>query len=59
MFMKEYGEQTYALLRIVAGFLFFFHGTQKLFGFPPPRRRRRPLSFMGRASLSWSAGFWS
>ena len=36
MFMKDYGEQTYALLRIVAGFLFFFHGTQKLFGFPPP-----------------------
>ena len=36
MFMKEYGEQTYALLRIIAGFLFFFHGTQKLFGFPLP-----------------------
>jgi len=34
--MKEYGEQTYALLRIVAGFLFFFHGTQKLVGFPLP-----------------------
>ena len=34
MFMKDYGEQTYALLRIIAGFLFFFHGTQKLFGFP-------------------------
>lgn len=36
MFMKDYGEQTYALLRIVAGFLFFFHGSQKLVGFPPP-----------------------
>ena len=36
MFMKDYGEQTYALLRIIAGFLFFFHGTQKLFGFPLP-----------------------
>ena len=36
MFMKDYGEQTYALLRIVAGFLFFFHGTQKLVGFPLP-----------------------
>ena len=34
MFMKDYGEQTYALLRIIAGFLFFFHGAQKLFGFP-------------------------
>jgi len=27
-------EHTYALLRIVAGFLFVFHGTQKLLGFP-------------------------
>ena len=36
MFMKDYGEQTYALLRIIAGFLFFFHGTQKLVGFPLP-----------------------
>jgi putative oxidoreductase len=36
MFMKEYGEQAYALLRIIAGFLFFFHGAQKLFGFPLP-----------------------
>lgn len=34
-FMKAYQEQTYALLRIVSGFLFIFHGTQKLLGFPP------------------------
>lgn len=34
-FMKAYEDQTYALLRIVSGFLFFFHGTQKLIGFPP------------------------
>ena len=33
-FMKNYTDQTYALLRIVTGFLFLFHGTQKLFGFP-------------------------
>ena len=26
--------QAYALLRIVAGFLFIFHGSQKLFDFP-------------------------
>lgn len=31
--------QTYALMRIVAGLLFLWHGTQKLFGFPvaPPQ----------------------
>lgn len=33
-FMKPYGSQTYALMRIVAGFLFLWHGSQKLFGFP-------------------------
>jgi len=34
-FMKAYSEQTYALMRIVSGFLFFWHGSQKLLGFPP------------------------
>ncbi len=33
-FMTPYSAQTYALLRIVTGFLFLLHGTQKLFGFP-------------------------
>lgn len=33
-FMASFGPQTYALLRVVAGFLFFWHGSQKLFGFP-------------------------
>ena len=33
-FLRSYETQTYAVLRIVAGFLFFWHGTQKLFGFP-------------------------
>jgi putative oxidoreductase len=28
----RFAEHTYALLRIVAGFLFAFHGAQKLFG---------------------------
>jgi putative oxidoreductase len=33
-FMKAYQEQTYALLRITTGFMFLFHGSQKLLGFP-------------------------
>ncbi len=33
-FMWAYNLQIYSLLRIVAGFLFLFHGVQKLFGFP-------------------------
>jgi len=36
MFMKRFEEPAYALLRIVAGLLFLWHGSQKLFGFPAP-----------------------
>jgi len=34
--MKQFGGETYSLLRIVAGLLFLSHGLQKLFGFPLP-----------------------
>ena len=33
-FLDKYQPHTYALLRIITGFLFLWHGTQKLFGFP-------------------------
>jgi putative oxidoreductase len=33
--MSKYETQVYAILRLVAGFLFLWHGSQKLFGFPP------------------------
>ncbi len=33
-FLNKYKEQTYAMFRIVIGFLFLFHGSQKIFGFP-------------------------
>ena len=33
-FLARFQPQTYALLRIVTGFLFLWHGTHKLFGFP-------------------------
>ena len=35
-----------ALLRIVAALLFIEHGTQKLFGFPPPSGPARPLTLI-------------
>ena len=37
-FMKKLEPQSYAALRIVAGFLFLWHGSQKLLGIPtdPP-----------------------
>lgn len=38
--LAKYHDQTYALLRIVTGFMFSFHGTQTIFGilsqFQPP-----------------------
>lgn len=33
-FMSIYNSQVYAMMRIVAGFLFLWHGAQKLFGIP-------------------------
>jgi putative oxidoreductase len=35
-FMRPYETQTYALLRVVAGFLFLWHGMSKLLGIPTP-----------------------
>ena len=34
MFMQRFGGQAYALLRIVSGFTFLWHGTQKLLEYP-------------------------
>lgn len=33
-FLDNYQDQSYALLRIVSGFLFLWHGAQKFFNFP-------------------------
>ena len=33
-FLGRFEHEGYALLRIVTGFLFLWHGMQKLFGFP-------------------------
>jgi len=34
-FISKYETQIYAILRLTAGFLFLWHGSQKLFAFPP------------------------
>lgn len=34
-FLGRYSTYIYAILRIVSGFLLLWHGSQKLFGFPP------------------------
>jgi putative oxidoreductase len=41
-FMRSYEQQAYALLRIVAGFLFLWHGLSKLFSFPTPAPAEAP-----------------
>ena len=33
-FMRRFSDETYALMRIMTGLLFLWHGSQKLFGFP-------------------------
>jgi putative oxidoreductase len=35
-FMSGYNAYCYALMRIIVGFLFLWHGAQKLFGIPVP-----------------------
>ncbi len=35
MFISKYEPQVYSILRILVGFLFLWHGSQKLFAFPP------------------------
>lgn len=47
-FMKNYEGQTYALMRIVSGFLFIWHGSQKLLGFPSES--------MATGYIKWVAG---
>jgi putative oxidoreductase len=41
-FMQPFASQTYALMRIVTGLLFLWHGTQKLLGFPSPLSSEAP-----------------
>ena len=36
-FLGRYATYIYAILRIVTGFLFLWHGSQKLLGYPPPQ----------------------
>jgi len=33
-FISKYSTQCYFMMRVVVGFLFLWHGSQKLFGFP-------------------------
>jgi putative oxidoreductase len=49
-FLRPYEAQTYALFRIVFGFLFLWHGSQKILGFPGEVPGEAP------AFILWTAG---
>lgn len=49
-FLGKYEPYIYALLRIIAGFLFVWHGSQKLFGFPASARGGGELNALTAAA---------
>ena len=49
--LKQYADHTYALLRIVSGFMFAFHGVQILFGALSPMPTPPPIG-----SQTWFGG---
>lgn len=54
--LGRYTSQTYALLRIVTGFLFLWHGTQKLFGVPATQQQAPPFIAYGAGSIELIGG---
>lgn len=50
-YLGKFSAEIYALLRIVAGFMFLMHGTQKLFGWPGQRDSVELISLMGLAGI--------
>ncbi len=49
--LGKFSAEIYALLRIVAGFMFLMHGTQKLFGWPGQGDTVELISLMGLAGI--------
>jgi putative oxidoreductase len=49
-FIRDHEPQIYALMRIVTGFLFLWHGLQKVVGWPEPMPPGVP------ALITWTAG---
>ncbi len=57
MFLSKYETQIYTALRIVSGFLFLWHGSQKLFDFPPSGMQM-PMAIAGTAGpIEFAGGF--
>jgi putative oxidoreductase len=54
--LRKYTAETYALMRIVAGFLFLCHGSQKVFGFPAPAHEAPAFITYGAGSIELIGG---
>lgn len=50
-FMTKYEAQFYAVMRIVVGFLFLWHGSQKIIGFPGGVPEGMPVAMLYIAGL--------
>ena len=52
-FTKSWSPRLLSIMRIIAGFLFLWHGTMKLFNFPPSATPMeiQLISFMGLAGI--------
>lgn len=55
-FLSRFAPQTYALMRIVAGLLFLFHGTQKLLGWPAESHGGPSLMTYGAGGIELIGG---
>lgn len=56
-FLTKYEDETYALMRIMAGLLFVLFGTQKLFGFPgPPQQPAPEFVIYGAGTIEFVGG---
>lgn len=57
MFISKYEMQVYSILRLVVGFLFLWHGSQKLFAFPPAGQVAPPYIVFIAGPIEFLGGF--
>jgi putative oxidoreductase len=57
IFISKYEPQIYFILRLVAGFLFLWHGSQKLFAFPPAGQVILPQIVFIAGPIEFFGGF--
>ena len=57
IFISKYELQIYSILRLVVGFLFLWHGSQKLFDFPPAGQVIPPYIVFIAGPIEFFGGF--